>query len=131
MYAHIGLLLILVLQLRNLNYVSPFVTCRKSYNFEKDTKCYVIWSRDKDQFNYDKIIYRVYWTECRERCDKDKKCTQFFHHFKTSRCYLSQCKNYETCNDTFSIYPYEYRCPWTRSIKGWWQFFYYDKKIKC
>ena len=110
MCTHIGLLLILVLQLRNLITLAH-LQLAVNHTTSKNTKCYVIWSRDKDQFNYDKIIYRVYWKECR---DKDKKCTQFFHHFKTSRCYLSQCKNYETCNDTFSIYRYEYRCPWTR-----------------
>lgn len=118
MCTHIGLLLILVLQLRNLNLVSTFATCRKSYNFEKDTKCYVIRRKDRERFNYNKIIYQLNSKKCRERCDEDTKCTQFFHHFKRSRCYLSQCKNYETCNDTFSIYPYK-RCPWTRSIKGW------------
>ena len=110
MCTHIGLLLILVLQLRNLITLAH-LQLAVNHTTSKNTKCYVIWSRDKDQFNYDKIIYRVYWKECR---DKGKKCTQFFHHFKTSRCYLSQCKNYETCNDTFSIYRYEYRCPWTR-----------------
>ena len=115
MYTHVGLLLILVLQLRNLKLVSTFVACRKSYNFEKNTECYVISSKNEDRFNYKKLSSK---DQCQERCDQDTKCTQFFHHLQTSRCYLSQCKNYETCNDTFSIYPYEHSCPWTRSTKG-------------
>ena len=118
MYRHIALSLILVLQLTNLKLVSTFITCRKSYNFEKDTSCYHVKYEDQNRFHYKTASSR----KCQLRCDEDPRCTKYFHNLELSGCYLSQCKSKETCNDKFSIYPFTDYCPWIRYTKGWWQF---------
>lgn len=110
MYA--ALLFMSVLQFRNLDLVSTFVTCRNAYNYENYNKCY----HERDRFNVIPFQYKKTSNlhDCQKWCDEDSKCTQYFYNEYLNGCYLSQCKDPDACDDKHIIY-----CPWMRYRKGW------------
>ena len=111
MHINVVMLFILALVLSNIKLVSAFVTCYNAYNYTKGTSCYYVKTEDRSQFHYKKVNSDT----CQKLCDKDARCTQYFHKM-IRHCYLSHYNN----NDKLHVDIYQSRrhCLWTRYAKG-------------